>query len=322
MTLQAQYSVDLPIAVQHKLLKQIFAPLKAAQEMYEKCEEVDAEELAYFATVTLRSASIPTPTEDEIALLKRSLAYRNIEGKQYKRIRGSLEKYPTVSMFARPDTEAGDGLLWGKVYGDVDDTAELVLGWFWRWCSYARVKRHREREGGNLLRVTDASDKSRTQVVKIEYKMARGIQNRRSTLINSWFRVESENPVLGIGFYYVLAFDAVPDSSTDSEEFSASSVRATSFGMLSFETVAPRITKVTLVQKADLGGGIPKWLTNSLVDSALNTVVTAQELFRRTDRIVDKVRQPSVAVVLALWALFLLGLQQTLNHFTIHVFAP
>ena len=281
------YDVDLPEKTRVKNLERCFAPLKAAQNLYERCEEVDDLNRKHFVNL-VRSNSVPAPNADEAALMSKSLGYL-LEDSHFKRIAGTLKTFPTVNMFIRRDVE--DDVPWGKCCGEVDESLELVFSWFWRWCSYERMDNHR-RANGDLIRVTDASDKSRTQTINSEYRVATGIANRCSVQRFVWFGVETSATAAAVAASagetssYVIAFEAVP-SPTDSQ-FSPKSVVAPSTGTLLFERVALRVTKVTHVQKTNLGGGIPKWLMDSLL-SPRHAIVTVQDKWRRPERFVDKV---------------------------------
>ena len=226
----------------------------------------------------------PSPTDDEMLLLAKSLAF-NDSDLSFFRIKGSLREYPTVQMFSRKESSESTG--WGKCYGDIDEKLETVFAWVWSWCSYERTEVHRTKHS-DLVRRTNASDARRSQVVKTEYTIAPGIANRRSVIKLSWFKLESIEGGDAIVFESVTAARSAADEEI-SDEFTKSSVLATANGLFVFERVAPRITRMTLVQQAELGGAIPKFVMNSLIASSLSTVIEIQNKFRRVDSIVDKV---------------------------------
>jgi hypothetical protein len=279
MTIKGEYGTDLSYETRRALLIRSFAPLRSVREGRERCEEIDVLRLKRFATFTLLHT--PAPSADEMALLERSMAY-DAPMNKYKRVVGSLKKYPTVQMFIRRDPV--DDLTWGKCFGDVDEAILIVLGSFWNFCAYERMESHRQ-ANGKLIRRTDATDISRTQIVEAEFAMAPGISSRRGTQQYTWFKLES-GAALGCKESYVIAFDALPDAACP--EFSPNSVRATTKGAFIFEKVTQRITNVKHIQKADLSGDVPKWLMNYLVEYALSLLIEIQEKFRRVDRVVDK----------------------------------
>lgn len=283
MAFRGQYEIDLPDAARSVILKHAFEPLKFAQKKHERCDEVDDLMRRLFVAKVLSNPP-PVPTTDEMKLLKKSLAYLNIDDSQYKRIRGSLKAYPSMHMFLR--VELTDEAAWGKSYGDVDESAELVLAWNWFLCSYERVAVHRK-GNGDLIRQTDATLNSRTQVFEVEYKMAATIANRYGVMLQSWFQLE---PSSSGQKRYAIAFETVPNRREPQDgPFTKNSVKAVNIGLYLFEEVAARISKFTMIQKVDMGGQLPTWLVNALAVFGLSTVSDVQKNFKRTDRVVDKV---------------------------------
>jgi hypothetical protein len=191
--------------------------------------------------------------------------------------------------------DGSESLGWGKCYGDIDETAELVLAWLWQWCSYERMDIHRA-INGELVRQTNATECSRSQNVEAEFKIAPAIKNRKSKTRYSWFKIEEAGEPTQ-RWNYAIVFE--PASSTrdvaDAQTgFTKGSVEATSNGLFLLEKVAPRITKMIMLQKADLRGSIPVWLMNLGTTFVLSLVTHVQDKFRRVDRVVDKVRTREV----------------------------
>ena len=231
-----------------------------------------------------------------------SLAYNSEERSEFRRIRGSLQASPTVQMFSGAERGSdSQTLAWGKCYGDIDESAEMVLAWLWDMCSYQRMDAHRK-HNGDLVRRTDASESNRSQTVASENKVSPGLAYRRSETKYSWSKLElgeNENKLTLTG--YVIAFEPVlfgkaghrqpnEELKCSENDFSEKSVVATTFGLFLLEKIAPRITKMTMVQRVDLGGDIPYWVMNLGAAHVLSLVNNVQETFRRVDRVVDKVR--------------------------------
>ena len=279
---------SLPESALKKFLKRCFAPLQDAQKQYERCSEVDDLNRRHFVSLL---PSVPAPTEREASLLSTSLKYHTLaDDTLYKRVRGSLKTYPTLQMFTR--FEPSSDSLWGTSVGDIDETPERVLAWNWHMCSYERVQRHRGANGERLVRQTDAKDDSRTQVYQSEYKMIPTIANRSTTLTNSWFQLDPS--VLGREAY-AIAFATTQDHDDGKQQgsphpFSKNAVKVNVAGIYLFERLAPRVTKFTMRQSVDLGGQVPLWLTNAMAAYILESALEVQNVFRRTDSVVDKVR--------------------------------
>ena len=277
---QGRYEINLP-SKSHKItLKHVFAPLKLAQKTYERCDEIDELKRNHFAKVTMKHA--PAPNALEKALLLKSLEY-TLSDDRYKRIRGTLMTYPTIQMFIRED--ANDEAAWGKSYGDIDESPELVLAYNWFVCSYERTETHR-RSNGALVRRTDATETSRTQMYEVEMTLATGIASRCFTSSFTWFKLDPS--VLGREAY-AMTIDR--EKGTQDSPFTPKAVAGTSVGIFLFERVAPRITKFTMIQQVDLNGHIPTWLMNSLAVYGLGLTLEVQNRFRRANKVMDKVRR-------------------------------
>ena len=122
MVVKARYDDDTLKAEERlKLLKQIFAPVKAAQKKHERWDEIDERERMIFVNNVM--SQLPGPTSDERALIDAALAHSN-ECSQWQRLRGSLKMYPTASMFV----------------GEASDLSVNVVEGLWR---RRRGPRHR-----------------------------------------------------------------------------------------------------------------------------------------------------------------------------------
>ena len=292
MFFRGRYDVNLSNKVHKSLLKNVFSPLKVAQKTYERCDEIDELSRRHFVNVTMRRA--PAPSAEDNALLLKSLEYTISDGR-YKRIRGTLMTFPTIQMFIRED--ATDEAAWGKSFGEVDESPELVLAYNWFLCSYERMNIHRRAHGTALVRRTDAKESSRTQTYELEITLATGIANRCFTNSFTWFKLETDITT-GQREAYVMTIDR--DNGTThrggGSPFTAKAVTGASIGIYLFEKVAPRITKFTMVQQVDLGGQIPNWLVNSFAVYGLGITLDVQNRFRRVDRVMDKVSRSWLAV--------------------------
>ena len=281
--LKAQYDIPLSEPTRDVLLRKSLCVLKFAQEKYERCEEMDELALKHFAEVSL--VCTPTPTLPELSLLEKVLDYYSTK-KNFKRLKGSLASFPTVQMYAL--IGHGDSSAWGKSVADIDEQLELVMGWFWNFCSYERTHAHRK-DNGNLIRVTNSPPCSRSQVAKMEIRLAPGISNRYAESTFHWFKlVKGYNG----NDAFVIFWD--PHDSMDGEEraslvSSNNVVTATSRGLYIFERLATRITRVTNIQNRDAGGAIPKWLMNAQIAVAMATIRIVQAKYRRANKIIDKV---------------------------------
>ena len=300
LNVKSQYDVKLSEATNNHLLRHSFTPLKLAQMKYERCEEIDTLAWRHFIDVSIPFT--PAPTLAELELRKRSVAYIS-SSIEFRRIKGSLNTYPTVQMFSSTEGSFEGGLVWGKCLGDIDESPEVVLAWLWQLCSYERIDVHRKYYG-DLVRRTDASELSRSQTFETEYSLAPGIANRRTQTKYTWFQRDASgdtNHQKSGGYLYAIAFEPAVTRKNDANSatggFSKNSVVAISRGVFLFERITQRSTKMTMVQRADMGGKMQVWVMNSLVAYALSLIVDVQEKFRRADQIVDKV---GIACVIAL----------------------
>ena len=156
---------------------------------------------------------------------------------------------------------------------------------------------HKASNAEDLISQTNASTTNRNQIVLSEYTTLPGFANRRAVTRYSWFELGEPSKVPPDGHHSAFAIAFEPSRCTDGNNvssppfsgFTKTSIEATQFGLYLFEQVAPRITKMSLVQNVDLGGSIPGWVMNSLVAVALAFVIRIQDKFRRRDRVVDKV---------------------------------
>ena len=249
--------------------------MKAAQKKFERCGEVDEEMRRYFLTVTM--PNMPAPTEQELDAINKALTFSK-DDSQYRRILGSLKMSPTVHMFAGA-TETSSSKVWGKGYGDVDKSYSEVFAWTWHTCSYESMEMHRKKHGNVLIRTTDISNTSRSQVVLAEQKTVRAAANRRYETKFTWARTVADT--------IAVAFE--PTTQGGAGLFTQGAVVGGIRGLYLFEKVAHDISRFTIVQSVDLGGSMPPWYVRTLVPTAVSLIRRVQQKFRRTDRVIDKV---------------------------------
>ena len=279
LVIKAQYNLDLPDKVRENLLKHFFAPLKSAQKLHENCDAVDERARKYLVVEVMRS--VPAPTSDELAMINKAMSF-NVDDSTLQRIQGSLQMHPTVHMFigavdfAKTDKKS----RWGKAYGEIDGALDDVFAWIWHTCSYERMLTHREKNGDGLIRKTDASDKSRSQVVAAEIKVGPAIANRRGETKWTWARTKPGE--------VAVAFE--PTVQGGAGRFSNGAVEAKLNGLYLFQELAPHITTFTQVETLDFGSFIPSFLVDTLVRYGFSLTLRLQEKFRRADRVIDKVR--------------------------------
>ena len=154
------------------------------------------------------------------------------------------------------------------------------MTWAWFVTSHERMALH-EKDNGNLLRVSDVSEKSRSQIYKLEVKLGLGVNNRRATTKFTWFKLEQGNPSGREG--YCVVWEPYDASSKDHVEngFTRNSIEATTKGIYLFEKIANGRTKLTAVQQSTLGGNIPIWVMNYMIPQFLGLVVFVQERYKK-----------------------------------------
>jgi hypothetical protein len=280
MVVSAEYEVELEETIALKLLRQIFSPLLAAQQTYERCDWVDERKARYFVSVLI--PTVPVPNADELAMVDRALKY-NLEDELFQRVRGSLKKHRTISMFVGSGSSAKR--VWGKGYGDVDEALEDVFAFVWRSCSYERMAVHR-RKHGDLIRITDAEDGKRSQTVLSEQRTAPAMANRWFKTTFTWSRLESGD--------IAVAFEPATTSGAEIL-FTPEAVEGKISGLYLFKAISSRVTTLTIVQTVDFGLALPKWFAEALIPTTLTLILRAQEKFRRPDNVVDKEMRGAIA---------------------------
>lgn len=298
MAFRGQYEIDLHEAAHCILLKNVFSPIKSAQKMHEKCDEIDALRRKYFVNVTLANAPQLSPPEAELLAEYSNLLNLGVksgeDGEVFARLRGSVIKHPTIAMFGRRD---GKGVVWGKVVGHVDASADVVIAYLWDFMSYGRTRTFYE-ENGNLLRYEKALENSRSKIMAASKKFPKGVENRFFKNVWVWDRQRPSGGGDGDYFAYTLAFGPAEEYALTSlfekpfeaaEHERAVSVRGNMRGVYKVVPVAAGLSETTLIQTADLGGSIPSWVTTYSLSGHLLAVLKLQDYFRRPDRVVDKV---------------------------------
>ena len=119
LVVRSQYDVNLSEYIKNNILLLCFSSLKLAQLKHERCEEMDQMAQRNFLEVSIPLT--PAPNLTELELLRKLSMAKSIE---FRRIKGSLNTFPTVQMFI--STEASGRAAWGKCFGDVDEDVEPV----------------------------------------------------------------------------------------------------------------------------------------------------------------------------------------------------
>ena len=294
MIISVAYDIDLNDASCMKILKQSFAPLKAAQQKYEQCDEVDTRRYHNFVSVTLVTAPSPTPAEVRLLASASALLHESVgQSSGYARIRGSLAAHPTLALFIKSRDKTG-GDMWGKGVAQVDTTAELALGWLWTFLSYERTRAHTS-AAKNLPRSEADIENSRSKIMTGAKKFPKGLGDRIFENIWVWDKMQESSGA----YYYVLTFSPASEHEWARKDLEAarnrtssslSLVKATTNGVYKIRPIAPNICELTLVQCANFGGKLPAFVADANVAKGLLTLIQIQTRFRRTDRVVDKVR--------------------------------
>ena len=267
-------ALNKKLVVENIDLKKSLAEAEKGRE-----EELDEKTFKRFIEVTMHS--VPAPSSDELANRDKALSYCGDETHElwkFEKIEGASKSYSTVEMFASKRNT--DSSVWGKAVGEIDEAPEVVLAWLWHLTSLERMAIH-EKDNGNLLRVSDLSDKSRSQHFKYEFKLGFGIQHRRGLAKYSWFKLEPGKNSSGFeGYCQVWEPDVSSNDHVD-EGFTRNSVEATSKGIFLIEKIGEGRAKLTMVQQVTLGGRIPLWAISWMIPNFLSTIVTVQEKFKK-----------------------------------------
>ena len=250
-------------------------------ELKMRIEELEAElgltfnEWAHKHFLEVSQFFVPPPSRDEQEFLDRSLALlQDDPAAPFEPLKGTEKKYPSVKMYSRA---GGNGsLLWGKCVGEIDAPLEIAVAWAWDFASLARKQTHKQ-DYGDLVRRTDATHVSRSQLIYAEYKIAPGINNRNFVTQQSWFKLDRG----GESDAYALCFEPAPTTVTD-VGFSSNSLRGTTTGVYFFERLAPNKTRMTTIQRATMGGHIPSAAVNTFIlPSHLKLVVEMQKILNK-----------------------------------------
>ena len=301
MVFRGEYDADIPKKNRSIFLKSVFAPLKAAQKMYERCEEIDVSRWKHFVEVVMPNAPRLNPIE--VGILDAGQALLEEESSGFARISGSLVAHPTVSLFLKNANEGNEGSeAWGKGIAQVDTAAETAVAWLWEHLSYERVLAHKE-ENGDLPRSEAVIEYSRCKIIRNVKKLRLGLGHRIFENLFVWDKKQKSD---GSNFY-LLSFapadegdgyvNAAWSSSAlrEARSFSndaATFAKGTTSGAWKVNPIGQNICEVTTIQTMNLGGSrIPGWLPRATLVSGLLAVKRLQMRFRRSDRIVDKVRR-------------------------------
>ena len=239
---------------------------------------LDEKTFKRFIDVTMHS--VPAVTPDELELRDKALEYssdKTHSSWKFETIKGASKSNPTVKMFASKGNT--DNIVWGKCVGEVDEAPEVVLAFVWHMTSLERLSIH-EKRSGNLLRVSDMSEKSRSQIFKCEFVLGLGVRNRRGIGKYTWFELEPGNPS-GREGYCVVWESCVSSKDHVEEGFTRNSVEARSKGIYLIEKIEQGRTKFTMVQQATMGGNIPHLVINWMIPRFLSLVVVVQERYKK-----------------------------------------
>ena len=287
---------------------------KADGNQKKRWAEEDAESLRLFVDISMHT--VPAPTQEEQDQLKRMLTVG--DDFTFERFRGGIfANYSSVEMYRRSAKEEGDeadATGWGRCIGDIDESIEMVLAWFWNQCSNERLEIFKKNNGKrfrHLVKVSDATVGSRTQIVKQEVKIhAPGLSNRRVTGKMTWLKVEE-----GVNGHeaYAIVLKNVPEDFIGGhvdDVFSKNSIKAgTSLvgvgntfacehalanskscttqhadieALFLFEKLGSSKTRLTLTGYMKLGGRLPSWTKQIATARVLSIVMEGQVRFKST----------------------------------------
>jgi len=266
--------------------------LETARSVFERNDEIDE-----MVRNSLRqrfsnpTANALTPGED--ALIAKSLTYANLP---FVRIPGTLKKDTSVEMFHILSSEEA---AWGKGVGIIDTSAVNCLAWYYDFCSNERMTDHVK--SGDVLRVAHEIPNSHSMVTSGVKVLPKGVAYNR--VFHFWL-IWNKIPNYNGHVTYVLAFaprelcDSVllpPPPSFPNQD---STIVGKSSGVYIFEVLAPQVTRMTLIQQAELGGKIPLFLMNMLIKSRLSGVQKSVNAFKRKgDQVDEELRREFIAKI-------------------------
>ena len=264
--------------------------LSSASKFFSKHSFVDDETRKLFLSHYLPSC--PPPSAYEAALLSRSYLYTSDDASitaPFKRIRGSLTTFPTVEMYE--SMKEGEQIAWGKTRGTIHESAELCLAWMWDWCGYERLQQHQV-ENGDTMRVKFDVPRSRSMIISQVATLPMPFKKRVFDTRFVWGKAEFRSHEAYIIGFEPLALDKPLCKEVDHLPFvhdgKKNTVKGTTVGVYVFEVLAPRLTRMTLIQRGDAGGSLPLWLMNRGLAYSLDVILSVQGRYQRSNIAVDK----------------------------------
>ena len=303
MTLTAEVTVkdnELRLRTADMLLRPTVALVAVAFRAFFRGKEVDEAVSEDFHTNTMPNA--PPLTQQEEAAVAKALAYAassDVPG-NFTRIPKSLALNTTFEMFEK---QIEDEPTLYKGVGEVHASAESVFINLFKWCSYERMAIH-AKENGNTPRSSEEIPNSHSQLVTAVKKFPWALANRIFENCLTWKAVEDFE---GRGrSAIVLAFAPIEEYKRDGEETfltpgrlpDATTVHGQTWGVYILEELAPRVCKMTLVQKGTFGGTMPQKFVNILGAQLLGIIGITQMMFGRLGRAVDKEKREAFAAKL------------------------
>ena len=273
------YPLTLP-SLYRKLLY-VLGIVQSANTYYDRSEKVDEAFSNHLVKTTMTTS--PELTEKEKHLIDSSLL---LAEKRFIRIPGTLRKDLSIEMF---HVLSSTDSAWGKAVGIIDTSAETCFSWIWDWTSNERMAEH-ERKNGNVLRVAYRIPNSHSEIVSAVMKMPTGFANR---VFHGWF-VWSKIPDYNGHETLVIAFAPREDCDIfllpplPSFQNETNIITGKTFGIYIIEKLAPQVTRLTLIQQANMGGKIPKFLTDLSVSNSVGNVQRVVHRFKRNGKLVDK----------------------------------
>ena len=294
---KTSYETDLKKSIRLSLLKERLHVVKVAQHMFDRRVIVDACLFADFINTSIPRA--PPPNSSERSLLDDSLRLFS-DSSNFRRLPNSLATLKSVDVFQR--VNAGERLAWGKCSGLVDDSAPLVLAYLFSWNSCERLASALRQHGSGKVMEWNEVPNSRSAMLTQEVLLPPPFGTSVFKDVQYvWEKQVAAQPPDG-SERYVLGWSNTARNSEetpaerenrDSNKGMSSSKPeggARTRGVYYIESVAPRVSRVTLLHCIDLGGiGIlPSWLMNKRMIFSFNLFLELQEHFARSDKEIDK----------------------------------
>ena len=173
------------------------------------------------------------------------------------------------------------------------------------WDSLQRRRQHHqhhETSKDTLRRDWRQIPNSRTATVTQDYSFPAPFSNRSyDNTFHVWnkiifddreafvFGFSNKNHVLGAAPAALTTPNNNDHNNGTTSTGSSVLIPATCEGVYLIESLAPRVSRVTVIQQSDVGGSIPSWVMHKMLTSSFSLLLETQEKLGRTNRIVDKV---------------------------------